>query len=316
MFAVAPEVKRNILVCWGLAGSALGLAGVNQHYRFLTHHPYVLEALSQVKRDDPTPLGFYRKGKYLGDDYAHASVAVGNEILHVSARAKAIEATAVGGDDYDEYVIEGTGWRHYLRNPWDVKIAAIKQYRVFKSWMAEGLSGFSFFIGDTLNPGSVNQKRHSTFEVTGIFMEQSDKSLICIKGDPRDHPLLADACTSHYVALSATSKTRLYCFLAAVAAALVAIVGKRQFTSQAKEAAAVVQWFKSHPILTEFFGFKSSIVKTEGFFENNFINGKIHLKSDRGDQAISVEAFRREGVWNISRATLFTGNRKSIPLVI
>jgi hypothetical protein len=323
---VSPFVKRVLIGGWSSALLGGVYFGMKQKLDFQKNHPYVVDALELAQPALRSLLGekdsllavcsdWKSRGKTFRD-HGVARIALttpeGPLTLHVSAK-RIDQQTRVPvqhgqGDEYDEYVIEGTGWKHYWDNPWDIKIAAIKKWRAAKAKMT-----------DIIRPGlaATDSENNSKWEVTGLVVEDFEGMLKPVVGEVASIPLL-ERRAADFAAKEGYSRNRFIVFLSACVLAGVGVWLRRTRVTRKSESlpemAFVRKFLLGHPLVSKIFKETNAVKLTEvagGSLTRRIIDKTFRLESASvGSAEARLQAVRVDKRWKVTESYLLFGSKR------
>jgi len=322
----APDIRKVVIGCWSAAGAALGLGVANHHIRVPADHAYLFEALATAQRDatvrslraqpeSPLRLGFRRRAKISSNgEFASALVSLEGEKAKLRVFVRAVPgdleiSSEVPTDRFDDFELTGSGFKHFWQHPWEFKFAVIQNFRKFKAWARDGVDGVAFFLGDTLKPGRPNS-RASAWEITSVVFEAAGRPKVVVLGDP---PV---ASQTEYASLSTSSRLRLWAVTAGVAAGAVWAGVFRKSVKHTPASRLALEFCRGHPRFLDVVGGDAKLLRTEGAFRDDFVNGKLIFENKgRENFQVAIEAFKRAGAWYVHRAKIVT-ELKTVDLVL
>ena len=221
-------------------------------------------------------------------------------------------------DDYDRYVIEGSGFSYFADHPWELKILAIKKWREIKKgelvtgvkWQVEGLWNFGrdlVFPGSSASSPSSSSVETSNWTITSLAI-RSDSCTQPILGDIGNHP--------HAVpSRSRTPDLFRWGIVASVLAGLIRFGLRRpEKIHMSREFQEAVGKVLKSPILVAKLGSDVKLKEFSGLFEKGVLNGSLTLYNGSRTGILKMHAFKEGAGWRFCVAELRATGR-SVALV-
>ena len=329
--AIDPLIKRVLIAGWS-TGLGLGVtSGIVHILSISSTHRYVESSVAEALKD-PQVLsvtggniqkGLWNRARISSDGNRATSRVklIGDDswvFLHIAARRSNLVSKVVE-DDFDTYIVEGSGFKHFWDHPWEVKILLIQKYRAIiktinESEIARAFKTAKQFVSDVISPGrSLDEtKNNSEWEVTNILVAPNDgNSMFALKGESNGHPFYEKIINSDFKAKDGKSRTRWYTSLGIVSLVFTGyLLRKRFYFKQSASESFAKSFVKNNPVIKTHFGGSVNNISFDGVFADTLINGSIYFKSRKGPVKVIMQAFRDQNKWRVARASLETKNSR------